>query len=232
MSIGRFPCFVEMTATSPDLSGYTARPGSYQVLERTWRDDDRVELKLPMKVPRLLHPRRVQMRQRAAVALHPLDQDLHLAAGGPPAEQPRLEHAGVVENQQVAGIQHLGQIGEMPVLQRAAGAVEDQQPAVGAIRDRLLRDQVLGQVVLKVSDTHNPLGGHAGRGVESPSPGKPQKERADYNDLGAGSRAVMPDRRRLVTRPGGFLYTSEPARAEMAELADAADSKSAGGQLP
>jgi photosystem II stability/assembly factor-like uncharacterized protein len=31
MNVGRFPCFVEMTRTSPDLSAYTARPGRYQV---------------------------------------------------------------------------------------------------------------------------------------------------------------------------------------------------------
>ena len=31
MYTGRFPCFVEMTATSPDLSAYEVRPGRYQV---------------------------------------------------------------------------------------------------------------------------------------------------------------------------------------------------------
>ena len=31
MQVGRFPCFVEITATSPGLGAYTARPGSYEV---------------------------------------------------------------------------------------------------------------------------------------------------------------------------------------------------------
>jgi len=31
MQVGRFPCFVEITATSPGLGAYTARPGSYRV---------------------------------------------------------------------------------------------------------------------------------------------------------------------------------------------------------
>ncbi len=73
------------------------------------------------------------------------------ARGG---EEARGKHAGVVEDQQVAGLEQRGQVGEVVVGEGAGAAVERHHAAAAAHRGRLLRDEVFGEVVVEVGDEH------------------------------------------------------------------------------
>ena len=88
-----------------------------------------------------------------------LDQHLDLAAGGLVAVQPGLDDAGVVEDQQVAGPQQAGQVGEAPVMQ-LAGVIQVQQPAAGAFGGGRLGDELGRQLVVEVGNGER--SGHAG----------------------------------------------------------------------
>ena len=70
------------------------------------------------------------------------------------AEQAGRQHAGIVEHQTVARLQILHKIAEMAVLQRARAAVHDHQPGCVARLNRRLRDQLLRQIVVKVTCLH------------------------------------------------------------------------------
>ena len=97
---------------------------------------------------------------RGAVGLgDALDQHLDLAAGGLVAVQPGLDDAGVVEDQQVAGPQQAGQVGEAPVMQ-LAGVIQVQQPAAGAFGGGRLGDELGRQLVVEVGNGER--SGHAG----------------------------------------------------------------------
>ena len=74
-----------------------------------------------------------------------------LAAG-----EARLDDAGVVQDQRVAGADQAGEIGEFQVVQPARG-VEAQQPARVAPRRRVLRDQPGRQRIVEVGDEHGEL---------------------------------------------------------------------------
>ncbi len=54
----------------------------------------------------------------------PLDQHLDRTAAGLVAEQPRLDDAGVVEDQQIAGVEQVGQLAKDMVTCRPTTAVE------------------------------------------------------------------------------------------------------------
>ena len=89
-----------------------------------------------------------QVHQHLVTGQHALDQRLDLPAGGLDAEQPRLDHAGVVEDQQVAGVQQRRQVAEHPIDRRRAGTVEQPRPA--AFGRRMLRNQLGRQVEIEV----------------------------------------------------------------------------------
>mmetsp|Transcript_53345 Transcript_53345/g.147771 ORF Transcript_53345/g.147771 Transcript_53345/m.147771 type:complete len:341 (+) Transcript_53345:806-1828(+) len=99
-----------------------------------------------------MHPHLLRARQ------HPFNQGLHRTTGRRgagfgavlPAEQPRLDDAGVVEDQQITGRQQPGQLAEDPVHGRRAGRV--QQPRGAALRRRMLGDQFRGQVEIEIVD--------------------------------------------------------------------------------
>jgi hypothetical protein len=61
-----------------------------------------------------------------------------------------VDHAGVVEDEQVAGRQEAGQVGEMQIgkLRR-----DPQQPAVGAASERCLGDQFLRERVIEIVES-------------------------------------------------------------------------------
>ncbi len=77
-----------------------------------------------------------------------LDQRLDAPAGRLASEQPRLQHARVVEHEQVAGHEQALDVGEREVAQRVARDV--QQPARRPFGQRVLRDQVRRQVEVEV----------------------------------------------------------------------------------
>ena len=69
-------------------------------------------------------------------------------------EQPRREHARVVDDEKIAGAQEVGQRLDAGVCRRAAGAIDDEQARPAAIGGRLLRDEVGGKVEIEVADVH------------------------------------------------------------------------------
>ena len=58
------------------------------------------------------------------------------------AKQSRREHPGIVDDEQVARPQQIGQVGDGPVAHDAAVAVENQQPGRLTVRRRSLGDTV------------------------------------------------------------------------------------------
>ena len=85
---------------------------------------------------------------------HALDQDFQLATGLLLAEQARRDHPGIVEHHQVARTQVVQEIGELSVGEGSRRAIQRQQAACAAFRQGMTGDQGLGQVEMKIGDTH------------------------------------------------------------------------------
>ena len=79
---------------------------------------------------------------------HALDQRLHRAAAGLAPVQASLDHARVVEHQQVARLQQRGQVAEDAARWRGLGTVEQARGA--ALGGRVLGDQVFGEFEVEV----------------------------------------------------------------------------------
>ena len=109
------------------------------------------------------------------------------------AEEPRREHAGVVDHQEVAGRAAAPAGRAIAAMTRAAAAaIEHQQPALAARRG-LLRDPLGGQLEVEVANQH---GGAAYCGGESR----------------AGRAPADPSGRAAPRRPGRRRRRSPPAR--------------------
>src|SRR5690606_27794159 len=81
---------------------------------------------------------------------HPLDQDLDPAATVLLPVQAGRDHPGVVEDQQVAGLEQRRQVANH-VVREWRGRRGDQQQAAGrALWKRRLRDQLRGEMVVEV----------------------------------------------------------------------------------
>ena len=77
-------------------------------------------------------------------------QPLPFAAGPlASAEQPGRQHPRVVEDEQIAGSEQVGQVEELAVFQRAVAAADDQQPRPVALGGRFLGDQLRREVVIE-----------------------------------------------------------------------------------
>src|SRR6266849_7433847 len=94
-------------------------------------------------------PARVDLRERFMLRKHALDQHLDVSAGLLFPEEPRLDHPGVVEYQQVAGREQLRQFEEAPV---GEGGADAEQAASRSLRVRILRDQLRRQLVVEIVD--------------------------------------------------------------------------------
>ena len=88
------------------------------------------------------------LREHLAVAGHTLNQHLDLAAAGLASEKTSVQHAGIVHHQQIAGLQQVGQVTKMAVIQAVVGHL--QQTTGCPIGQRNLRDQVRRQVKVKI----------------------------------------------------------------------------------
>ena len=86
---------------------------------------------------------RAELEHALVRAEHALQQQLDGAARGLDRAQSRLDHPRVVEDDEVAGGEEAGQVGERAVLDRVAGDV--QQAACRAGRRRRLGDELLRQ---------------------------------------------------------------------------------------
>ncbi len=67
------------------------------------------------------------MRRDAFIIEHTFDQHFYLAAAGFTAKQARRDHAGIIEDQQIAGVELIEQIGESTVRQRARRPSNDSK---------------------------------------------------------------------------------------------------------
>ncbi|MPM66500.1 hypothetical protein SDC9_113408 [bioreactor metagenome] len=83
------------------------------------------------------------------VLQHAFDEQFQLAAAFLLAEQARLEHAGVVEDQQIARLQQVGQFAEDTVCGRSFAAIE--QPRGAAHAGRVLCNQGFGKFEIEVA---------------------------------------------------------------------------------
>ena len=63
----------------------------------------------------------------------------------------RRKDASVVEHEQIAGAEMIGQSRERGVFDRPGMAREDQQPRLPSLRRRPLSDQLLGQVEIEIA---------------------------------------------------------------------------------
>jgi hypothetical protein len=73
----------------------------------------------------------------------------------------RRNHAAVVEDQQVAGMEQRGKIGKVRVAQSSGRAIHHQHAALAALGGRLLRDQLRGQVEIEIGNAQAGLAGLA-----------------------------------------------------------------------
>jgi hypothetical protein len=117
--------------------------------------------------------------------------------------QPRGQHPGVVEDEQVALAQQRGQIGEVPIDNRARVTVKMKQPAVAAPFTGIARDQLVGKVVRELAAQHRqrmlaePRGTKSGSepGIRAyPTPGSSLAAR--FRTPGGGSNLLVVGRRR------------------------------------
>jgi hypothetical protein len=98
--------------------------------------------------------RGLEHRLPAIVADRADKQRLDRLPGIEDAEQPRRENPGVVEHQDVAGLQILGDVQERAVLDPAAGPIHDQEAGRVPFGSRLLRDQVRRKIVIEMAEEH------------------------------------------------------------------------------
>ena len=94
---------------------------------------------------------------RLRLRTHKLAKQEHLglpACAALRAEQARRQNARVVRHQQIAGFQIIDDVAEDAVLDRAGFAVHDQHAARIAHRRRLLRDELLGKIVIEIARFH------------------------------------------------------------------------------
>ena len=111
------------------------------------------------------------LRPRGVLRQQALDQDLHAAAAFLLPEQARRNHAGVVENQQIARLQPFGQVADVAIRERRVARRHHQQAAGGTLRQRRLGDQRLGQVEMEIGLLHGR--GLAGACIVRDRPARP-----------------------------------------------------------
>ncbi|MDQ1188680.1 hypothetical protein QE447_001183 [Stenotrophomonas sp. SORGH_AS282] len=78
------------------------------------------------------------------------NQDFHATAAGLLAEQAGRDHPGIVEDQQVAGLQQRRQVAHLAVFERGRRLRHHHQAAGRALGERGLGDQFSGKVVMEV----------------------------------------------------------------------------------
>src|SRR5207253_11437700 len=100
--------------------------------------------------------RRVERAPALLVAVGRLrfdEEELDAAPGRLRADEPGGEHPRVVHDEEIAGLEELGEIGDRAVGD-PPGAVEDEQPRAVALRERVARDASRGELVGEVVEPH------------------------------------------------------------------------------
>jgi hypothetical protein len=73
---------------------------------------------------------------------------------GAAAIQPGGKHSSVVEDNQIGGSQQIREIEKLAIREPATRFLHVQHPRRRAIRKGLLRDQVVGKMVVEVGNLH------------------------------------------------------------------------------
>ena len=93
------------------------------------------------------------LRARGTRAFDPLDHHFDASAGVLASEQTRLDHARVIEYEQISGSKPSRQFSNTAVLKAFAGS-RDQKSTGGALRQRRLRDQLVGELEIEIGPAH------------------------------------------------------------------------------
>ena len=83
-------------------------------------------------------------------AQQPLNQNFNLAAGCLLPMQASGQHPGIVKYQQILGLQHAHNVAEHVVGNSAAVAIKTQHATATAIGRRVVSDQLVRQLIIKV----------------------------------------------------------------------------------
>ena len=82
-------------------------------------------------------------------------QNFHASAGaGLLAVQAGRDHARIVHHQQVGWMEKRRKVGHPPVIEYAAGALDNHHPGLGAVGSRLLGNQFRRQIIEKIGGFH------------------------------------------------------------------------------
>jgi hypothetical protein len=92
-------------------------------------------------------------------------QEFDPSACGSVADEARGNDLGVVEDEEVAEIEIVGDVAELPVRQRAGGAIEDEESRLIAPRRGVLGDQLGREIIVEVGEKQ---GGGSGAKYEVP----------------------------------------------------------------
>ena len=119
------------------------------------------------------------------------------------AEQPRRKHPRIVEHEAIAGREELRQIAECAVFPPPLAPVDHEHARRRAVGERLLRDQVFGEVVVEVGEVH-------GQGAKGRGPGAGGQVGARGRGPGAGglSAAAPPVAASRLRNHGQFTQIS------------------------
>ncbi len=94
------------------------------------------------------------VRQHPKLVDYSFNQHFQRTAGLLATKQAGRNYPGIVEHHQIAGAQILEQIDKLTVSQLAGRPVEAQQPTGAPLGQRMPCDQLIGQVEMKVTETH------------------------------------------------------------------------------
>ena len=82
------------------------------------------------------------------------EQQLDRAPAGIPRQDPRRDHARVVDDEAVARAQQIRELGKHVVFQASAGAVDHEEPRCVPRWGGRLRDQLGRQIVVELRQVH------------------------------------------------------------------------------
>src|SRR4030095_7787580 len=105
-------------------------------------------------LPRAGRLARAELNEYAPLIERTFEQYLDAAATLLAAVQTRGDDARVGDDEQVARPEKPDEIGKATILDRARGPVEHEQSRRAALRQRRLRDQLLGKVVGEIRALH------------------------------------------------------------------------------
>ncbi|EPF19088.1 hypothetical protein HMPREF0201_00816 [Cedecea davisae DSM 4568] len=94
------------------------------------------------------------MREDTFIIQHALNQHFNLAAAGFTAKQAGRNNPGVIEHQQVAGVELIEQIGESAMRERARRPIQRQQTAAATLGLWIVSNQGFRQFKGEIGNAH------------------------------------------------------------------------------